>query len=152
MRPCFAGAVGGTLATVPMTAVMVALHRRLSPAEQFPLPPREITQQVAQRAGLDSHLAERQRTDLSLLAHFGYGAATGALQAVLFPKPRHPLLQGSAYGLAVWAISYLGWIPAAGILRPATEHPRRRRRLMLLAHIVWGGVAACVTPYLTKAR
>ena len=43
-----------------------------------------------------------------------------------------------AYGLGVWAMSYLGWIPAARILTPAHRHPLRRNLLMIAAHIVWG--------------
>jgi hypothetical protein len=49
-----------------------------------------------------------------------------------------PGLQGIACGLAVWTLSYLGWLPALGILRPATEHPPRRTALMIAAHAVCG--------------
>jgi uncharacterized membrane protein YagU involved in acid resistance len=42
------------------------------------------------------------------------------------------------YGLGVWALSYLGWIPAARILAPAYRHPVRRNLLMIAAHVVWG--------------
>ena len=42
------------------------------------------------------------------------------------------------YGLGVWAMSYLGWIPAVRILTPAHRHPLRRNLLMIAAHIVWG--------------
>jgi hypothetical protein len=34
--------------------------------------------------------------------------------------------------------SYLGGLPALGIQRPATEHNRARRRLMIAAHVVYG--------------
>jgi len=49
---------------------------------------------------------------------------------------------GSGYGLAIWAASYLGWIPAAGILTPATKHRASRNLLMLAAHVVWGTALA----------
>ncbi|MCA1636528.1 MAG: hypothetical protein LC802_23280 [Acidobacteria bacterium] len=51
--------------------------------------------------------------------------------------------------MAVWAGSYLGWLPAAGILRPATEHPPRRTALMIAAHVVWGVAAGLVVESLT---
>ena len=51
-----------------------------------------------------------------------------------------PLSGGIAFGLGLWAISYLGWIPEAGILRPATQHLPRRTALMVAAHVVWGSV------------
>ncbi len=34
--------------------------------------------------------------------------------------------------------SYLGQLPAANILPPATEDAARRNALMIAAHIVWG--------------
>ncbi|HAE50229.1 MAG: hypothetical protein CMO30_07955 [Tistrella sp.] len=42
----------------------------------------------------------------------------------------------------MWAASYLGWIPAARILKPATRHPWRRNLLMIAAHLVWGASLA----------
>lgn len=47
------GAVAGAVATLFHTAVMFALHQRLSRAARAPLPPVEITSEVAKRAGLD---------------------------------------------------------------------------------------------------
>ena len=32
----------------------------------------------------------------------------------------------------------MGLLPAAGILKPATEHPARRNALMIASHLVWG--------------
>ena len=86
---------------------------------------------------------EASRRRITLAAHFGFGAAAAALFAVLF-RTRNPAA-GAAYGVAVWTASYLGWIPAFRILRPATGHPARRNALMIGVHIVWGaGVAAAL--------
>jgi hypothetical protein len=41
-------------------------------------------------------------------------------------------------GVAIWAGSYLGWLPTVGILTPATRHPWRRNLLMIVAHVIWG--------------
>ncbi len=62
-----------------------------------------------------------------------------------------PALAGAGFGLAVWAGSYLGWLPAAGILRPATEHPPRRVALMIAAHLVWGASAGLALGALSGA-
>jgi uncharacterized membrane protein YagU involved in acid resistance len=48
------------------------------------------------------------------------------------------LLKGSLAGMIVWGGSYLGLLPALGIIPPATKHPRRRTALMIAAHLVWG--------------
>ena len=137
----FDGALAGLVATAPMTAVMLLLHRLLPAWEQYPLEPRRITTRLARRAGLDEVAEEEPAaTAATAVAHFGYGAAAGAL----FPPlagwlPVNKVAAGLAYGLAVWAGSYLGLVPALGLLSPATEQPRRRNLLMITAHLVWGG-------------
>lgn len=72
-----AGAVGGLLATVPMTAVMTILFQKLQRPQQYPLPPREITEVFVARVSGGRHFRDRPLTLLSLLAHFAYGAAAG---------------------------------------------------------------------------
>lgn len=141
MNRYLAGAIGGLLATVPMTLVMETLHRRLPRDQRYPLPPREITEDMLRKAGLDDAFDDTQQGELSLLSHFGYGAITGALYPVMCEKVEHPLVYGSAYGVAVWAASYYGWIPALRILAPPHRHPAQRRRLMIAAHLVWGAGA-----------
>jgi uncharacterized membrane protein YagU involved in acid resistance len=90
---------------------------------------------------------------MRLLAHFGYGAATGALYAPLARALRPPAVPGGvAFGLAVWGASYLGLLPALGILRPATEHPPRRTALMIAAHVVWGAVLGLLVAQLRRRR
>jgi hypothetical protein len=128
------GAVAGYSATLAMTVLMQRLHEHLPEEERYPLTPREITQTLAP-AGDEDATATR-----TLLAHFAYGALTGALYGVA--SPRAAPISGALYGVGVWCASYLGWIPSFGILKAATAHPARRNGLMLAAHIVWGAVTA----------
>jgi len=140
------GAVSGFTATVPMTLVAEALHARLPRRERYPLPPREITEKVTEEAGARPHLDEPGLHALTVLAHFAYGTAAGGLYELVVPKwLGPPVVRGAAYGLAVWAGSYLGLLPALGILKPATEHPARRNALMLTAHLVWGAALGLLT-------
>ena len=88
--------------------------------------------------------------DLTLVAHFVYGAGCGALLAAANPRPGR--LGGAAAGGAVWLTSYMGWIPALGLLKPATRHPLRRNALMLSAHFVWGWSTAVAMSELADAR
>lgn len=153
LYPYLAGAIGGTLATAPMTVAMELLFRRLPPSQQYPLPPRELTMAIASRTGLASMMpSERARVGATLAAHFGYGLFAGALYPLTFRRqPRHPLLHGSLYGIAVWVLSYFGWVPALKILKPASEHPRQRRWLMIVVHLLWGAVTAGVTLALSSS-
>jgi hypothetical protein len=43
----------------------------------------------------------------------------------------------------------MGWLPALGILQPATKHPAQRNALMIVAHLVWGSVTGLVFAALT---
>lgn len=139
------GAAAGAVATAPMTLVMEIWHRNLPRREQYPLPPSEITQKITEEVGVDEHIDQEQHVALTLLAHFGYGAAAGAVYAPLASKlPFSAPLNGIVYGLAVWTISYLGLLPATGILTPATEHPARRNALMIVVHVIWGSVMGLV--------
>lgn len=68
-------------------------------------------------------------------------AATGALYGAVCPaslKGGASVLAGTAYGLAIWAGSYLGWFPALKILPSATRDSLGRNTLMIAAHFVWG--------------
>jgi hypothetical protein len=62
----------------------------------------------------------------------------GALYGAVTPRNFSGPATGAAFGLGVWTASYLGLLPALGILKPATEHPARRNLLMIGAHVVWG--------------
>ena len=89
---------------------------------------------------MKKHLDEPEKRAATLAAHFGYGAAMGGIFAMLAPRtPGHPVPKGIAWGLIVWATSYLGLLPATGLHEPATRHPRERNILMILAHVIWGG-------------
>jgi hypothetical protein len=137
------GAIAGFVATLAMTAAMRRLHRQLPARERYPLTPREI---------VDATVRPRAATapDLTLIAHFAYGAGCGALLAALGPRPGR--LGGVLAGGTVWLTSYMGWIPALGVLTPATAHPLRRNALMFAAHMSWGWSTAEAIRELSAAR
>jgi uncharacterized membrane protein YagU involved in acid resistance len=145
------GAAAGFVATAPMSISMLIGWSLLPKQEKYPLPPRLITEQIAERVGLADQMSENQLVGLTIFSHFGYGALFGALYALFDGRLRmHSSLKGTLAGLALWIGSYLGWLPAMGILRPATGHPRRRNLLMILAHVVWGLTLGLMTQKLTK--
>jgi uncharacterized membrane protein YagU involved in acid resistance len=137
------GGIAGFVATMAMTAAMRRLHKRLPGKERYPLTPREIVDSaVAPPSGAAA--------DLTLVAHFLYGASCGALIAAA--NPRIGPFSGAVAGGAVWLTSYMGWIPAAGILKPAIQHPLRRNAVMLGAHLAWGWSTAEAIRELAAAR
>lgn len=139
------GAAAGFAATAPMTLFMDAVQALLPRHEQDGLPPEHITERALAKTGMD-HGAPGEHGSLSMLAHFAFGATAGSFYAPLAQRLRpHPILGGVAYGLAVWAASYLGWLPAAGLYRSALREPARRNLMIIGAHVVWGAVLGAVT-------
>ena len=121
-----------------MTAVMVG-------AKQFGLmgdmPPEKITASLLRRSGIRP--SEGQQDAVATVLHVGFGTAAGALFGVMAPQrltARIPL--GMAYGAAIWGVSYMGWVPAFGIM-PAADRDRRDRQMVMLAgHMVYGTALA----------
>lgn len=133
MQAELAGATAGFVATAPMTAAMELIHQMLPQHERYPLPPRQIVDNVTQQAGAEHavpgnshHPSERHtglrperedRAGVALAAHFAFGAMAGtAYGPIARTRPSHPALAGLGFGLLVWGSQYLGVLPAAGVL------------------------------------
>jgi uncharacterized membrane protein YagU involved in acid resistance len=133
------GALGGVSATGPMTIGMVWLHRLLPPKQRYSLPPREITMDLMKILGIHKKLGPEARAALTLINHFGYGAAAAILYSFAeWRVPASSLAKGPIFGALVWLVSYFGLLPALGVLNPATKHPHSRNALMFFVHLVWG--------------
>jgi uncharacterized membrane protein YagU involved in acid resistance len=142
MNNVLMGAAAGTIATVPMTIFWEAMHERLPGEPPRPLPPREVAEALAVKAGVSRHLSEIQMEWLSMALHFGYGAFTGAVFGALAPR-RIPegVAAGMLFGLGVWTTSYLGWLPATGVRHSPRFDVPARTALVLTSHLVWGAAA-----------
>ncbi|MGI8876821.1 MAG: DUF6789 family protein [Egibacteraceae bacterium] len=140
-RRAITGGVAGSGATVFMSAFMWAAQRLGVMGEQ---PPRRITRGTLRRGGVRPSDADTERA-LSSAAHVGFGATAGALYAVVAPRSLRwwrRLGAGVGYGLTVWAVSYKGLLPAAGLM-PDPEHDRAGRpTAMIVAHVVYGAALA----------
>jgi uncharacterized membrane protein YagU involved in acid resistance len=146
MNKLLAGTLAGFAATAPMTVAMMLIYRRLHPFEIQALPQEEITAELERRTGVKAHLTRPEHEVVTWISHFGFGAGAGALYAPLAGMMKaHPVLKGAGYGLLVWAASYLGWLPAAGILHQTKEQPPRPNLMMIFAHLVWGVTLGMLT-------
>src|SRR5687768_12772438 len=96
------GAAAGAAATLPMTILMETLHQRLPGEPARPLPPREITESAAAKAGVRDDLDERDMENATLAGHVGYGALCGALFGIVAPRTSAAAVaSGVAFGLTV---------------------------------------------------
>jgi putative membrane protein len=119
-----------------MTIGMVWLHRLLPPKQRYSLPPREITMDLMKILGIHKKLGPEARAALTLINHFGYGAAAAILYSFAeWRVPASSVVKGPIFGALVWLVSYLGLLPALGVLEPATKHPHSRNALMFAVHL-----------------
>lgn len=138
-----AGALAGAFAAWPMAILTEMIRRRLPPGERSELPPITVAHSIMNRTGLGEKLLPLGKDAVTLASHYGYGAFGGALYAMAGPRrARLPFLRGALFGLLVWAVSYLGWLPAAKILPTAAKWPRGRNVMMVAGHVVWGSIVA----------
>lgn len=129
----------GFLATIPMTMVMIELFKHLPKREQYPLPPRVISMNIAKDLGVKKDMNEKEKLSFTFINHFLYGALAAVLYFPLTKKIKlNNQLSGISYGLAVWGASYLGILPALNLYPKVTKEPAKRNALMIISHIVWG--------------
>ena len=128
------GSVEGAIATAAMTAVLGGAQRVDALSKP---PPDQIVESAAARLGADPP-PPPVKGIVVWLAHFAFGVAAGALFRVLRPRPRLATAEGVTFGLAVWAVSYQGVLPAARLFPPASHDDRRRQIVNVLAHVVFG--------------
>lgn len=132
------GALAGAVATLPMSAVMLAAGRAGLMGKQ---PPELIAETAFGAAGVRP--AEWVSNVAGTAAHIGFGAAAGALFGLMHRRrelPVPPAVLGMGFGLLVYTVSYEGWVPALTAL-PSPEHDRPGRQpSMIAAHLVYGAV------------
>ncbi|HEX7003272.1 MAG TPA: DUF1440 domain-containing protein [Trueperaceae bacterium] len=153
MNDLIRGAIAGAAATLPMTATIELINRSLPPGEQRHLPPRQITEEVAERADVKHETSERGLDIATMTTHFGFGAAMGTLYGLGAPALRlPPALTGIGYGLAVWAGNYAGILPALGLQRAPKHRPASLNATMIIGHVVWGAALGLVEERLRARR
>lgn len=142
MRTVVEGAGAGAVATGAMTLPMLIAQRQGSMGTQ---PPERVVEEAEGEIG--DTLSEREENLAASLAHLGFGMGTGAAFALLHRALRLPVptvVQGTGFAMAVWALSYRGWIPRLGVLPPPERDRSDRQRTMVAAHVVFGAVLGAV--------
>lgn len=138
------GLTAGALATGPMT--LVVMVSRWLGLFRTP-PPEQIAENAAAEVGLDEIVDEPAFEPVWLVLHAGFGAGCGVGYQLLRPHlPVSPIVGGAAYGLLVWAVNYLGVMPALGLFPPPRQAGPRRTLVMIVAHLVYGVTLAQLVP------
>jgi hypothetical protein len=141
------GLAGGVAATAAMTAAF-ALMDQGGTRRKRGLPPKVVAMRMAGRAGLRAGMTRGQRAAWTAAAHFGYGAAMGAVYGALRGERRrlaNETAVGVAFGLAVWASSYAGWLPVGGLTAWPWRQGARMNGTLLAGHAVYGAILGLTT-------
>lgn len=149
------GAIGGMIGTAAIFSALAA-NKKLAPETEAPM--KEDPGQFMVETAEDAALTKREQKEVPRIAetiaanalHFGYGASGGALYALLRPKSANLLLEGAALGTAIWAIGYLGWLPAVGLLPPPTEQKPIQVFTPVWQHALYGVVTIAAYEQLRK--
>lgn len=138
------GAFAGVVATTTMTAGMFVFQKAGLLGR---MPPRLLTERTLARLGLRRKTSRTSRKLLTALTHYGFGATMGAVfevgkNALAARHGRAPdgalIGSGVGFGTLVWIASYMGWVPAAGLMpRPSKDRPGRPTS-MVIAHWIFG--------------
>ncbi len=135
------GAIGGGIGTAVMSGVMLAARRAGLMSQQ---PPEAITEAALDATGIHER-DEKTQDMLASVLHFGFGISVGGIFGMMHRSVRvHPVLGGIAFATLVWATSYQGWVPALGIMPPASSDEPGRPITMLLAHWVYGATLGAI--------
>ena len=144
MNELTSGAVAGLAGTAVMSAAMAA--DRAFGWMRGEVPPRKVARRFEESLGVRDDLS-RPAFEASWVAqHFAYGAAAGVAYEMIRRRlrPREPLSAGAMYGAALWAVSYAGWLPLAGLYPPPHEDNRERALMIALHHLIYGATVAVV--------
>lgn len=153
MNDLIRGAIAGAAATVPMTATIELLNRSLPATRQNVLPPRQITEEVADRADVKRKASEQGLDVATMINHFGFGAAAGLPYAPIAQRLELPsVVTGIGYGLIVWAGAYAGVLPALELQRKPQHRPASLNGTMIVGHIVWGAALGLIEKNLRPGR
>jgi hypothetical protein len=140
------GAVSGAGATFLMQGMM-QLSGKFIPDSKPPIKedPGAFMLKKAKSA-LPEKTRERIPQNVETIAakslHMGYGITSGALYGLMAPRRGSPVLTGALLGIGVWAAGYLGWLPAADLMPPITEHEPRQVIVPIVEHALFGVAVA----------
>lgn len=131
-RKMIAGVAAGTIATILMTALLLAAPAFVG--ERVP----EVAARVT--ALLRAHPAW---LPIALALHLGYGALAGALYVA--GARRVTLASGLFFGLGLWGVAVAVYAPLFGLGFVASHQPALAA-LVLPAHLLYGGALGLLAP------
>ena len=102
------------------------------------------------RRAVQQRLNGKPELMLANLLGAGYGVTFGALLASAQAKEKRIVRDGILFGLATWAVGYLGWLPATGLMPPIWKHKPKQIVAPLIEHSLYGIATAAAYQLIQK--
>ena len=131
------GALSGLGATVVLTGLREAWTKT---GLVFETAPMQVVDRM-EEVGLVGDLSPRSWRLLSMIAHFAYGAGTGAAFGLLRKETgtqAEEAAVGSALGVLAWGAGWSSWLPLTGVHSPPWAQRTPRVLLPVIDHAVFG--------------
>ena len=131
------GALGGLGATLVLSGLREAWAKT---GLVFETAPMQVVDRM-EELDLVGDLSPAGRRLLTALAHFAYGAGTGAAFGLLRRErggPGEEAAVGSALGVLAWGAGWSSWLPLTGVHRPPWAQKSPRVLLPVIDHAVFG--------------
>jgi uncharacterized membrane protein YagU involved in acid resistance len=156
MEAAARGALGGAAGGAVMYVMKQVVAPKVLPQEmrREGFAPKQFVQWAETEAGHPDALTSRQEDTAAMLGHLAYSAGLGALYGVARrevdsgPAP----VAGAIFGLAVWAVSFEGWMPGLGVMPATTDLPPKKRAPDIMGHVIYGVAMALVHDALERAH
>lgn len=148
VRSVARGLLAGAAGTGVMTAYQLAVAKVQGNPLHTPVPhrwadapaPAQAAKKLADALGQGRRFTREDVPLLTNVMHWLYGVGWGAALG-LAAGGDDPVVEGIAFGTAVWAASYAQLVPL-GIYQPPWKYPPREIALDLSYHLVYGLAAA----------
>jgi hypothetical protein len=99
----------------------------------------ERTANIIAVKGFDHELSESEKHAAGKVAHYAFGATTGAVYGMAAEFiPEVTVGAGLPFGAAVWLVADEIVVPALGLSRGPTHIPLSKHSVSLAAHLVYG--------------
>ena len=139
IRRSVKGLLAGTCGTIAMGGFAFLARRMVEPEK--PMGKTHYESVVEWASGLaapEREIAVADRIRIGELTHLGFGAFWGMIFSVINgDKTIKPLSNGAAWGTALWAVAFSGYMPALGISKSLREMGNYERLRTLGSHLVF---------------
>jgi len=148
------GALAGGIATALLQLLRTA-DQKIMPEAEAPMkedPGKFMVQKTEQLLpeSTSQKIPEKTEAVAAKSLGFAYGITFGSLYAAARPRGGRAWLDGALFGLGTWAVGFLGWLPATGLMPPIWKHQPKQIARPVVEHAAFGVAAVAAYNWLVE--